>query len=54
MKSIINIIFKIILIKNANLLLKQTQSMLRKYLDICFETSRFIFEVNDLSKLSFK
>jgi len=43
---------KIILIKNANLLLKQTQSMLRKYLDICFETSRFIFEVSNLSKFS--
>lgn len=43
---------KIILIKNANLLLKQTQSLLRKYSDMCFATSRFIFEVNDISKFS--
>jgi len=40
---------KIILIKNANLLTKQTQMALRKFVEKYTYTCKFIFEINNLS-----
>lgn len=43
---------KLILIKNAHLLSKQTQLSLRKILEVSMSTSRFIFEVSHLSNFA--
>lgn len=43
---------KIILIKNAHLLSKQTQLSLRKSIECTFLTAKFIFEVSNLSNFS--
>jgi DNA polymerase III delta prime subunit len=43
---------KIILIKNANLLSKQSQLSLRRIIEKNFNTAKFIFEINDISNFS--
>lgn len=42
---------KIVLVKNANLLTKQSQLALRKIMDKNYITSKFIFEISNLSNL---
>lgn len=42
---------KIVLVKNANLLTKQSQLALRKIMDKNYLTSKFIFEISNLSNL---
>ena len=42
---------KIILIKNVNLFSKQSQLALRKIVDLNYKTSKFIFEISNLSNL---
>jgi len=42
---------KIVLVKNANLLTKQSQLALRKIIDKNYKTSKFIFEISNLSSL---
>jgi DNA polymerase III delta prime subunit len=43
---------KVIVIKNANLLLKQTQLSLRRIIEKNSSTAKFIFELNSLSKFA--
>jgi replication factor C subunit 3/5 len=42
---------KIIIVKNANLLSKQSQLALRKIIDYNYKTCKFIFEISNLSNL---